>query len=58
MLVLSRKPGEKIRIAEDIVIIVQEVKGDLVKIGIEAPKLVRVLRGELLDTRRNIQHIA
>jgi len=36
------------RIAEDIVIVVREVKGDRVKIGIEALKLVRVLRGELL----------
>jgi carbon storage regulator len=50
MLVLSRKAGEAIRIAEDIVIVIQEVKGDRVKISIEAPRRVRVLRGELLGT--------
>ena len=48
MLVLSRKAGESICIAEDIVIVVQKVRGDRVTIGIEAPELVRVLRGELL----------
>ena len=58
MLVLSRKVGERIRIAGDIVVVVTAIQGDRIKIGIEAPKLVRVLRGELLDTRRTVQHIA
>ncbi len=48
MLILSRKVGEAISIAEDIVIVVQEVKGKQVKIGIEAPAWAPVLRGELL----------
>lgn len=48
MLVLSRKVGEQIRISENIVVVVKEIQGDRVKIGIEAPKLVRILRGELL----------
>lgn len=47
MLVLSRKVGEKLLIGENIVITVTEVRGDKVRIGIEAPPDVRVLREEL-----------
>lgn len=47
MLVLSRKVGEAIRIGTDIVIIVRQIKGDRVSVGIEAPITIRVLRGEL-----------
>jgi carbon storage regulator len=50
MLVLSRKVGERIRIAEDIVVVITAIKGDRIKIGIEAPESVRILRGELLNT--------
>jgi carbon storage regulator len=55
MLVLSRKVGERIRIAADIVIVVTAIQGDRIKIGIEAPKSVRVLRGELREIRPAIQ---
>jgi carbon storage regulator len=47
MLVLSRRPGEKVIIGKDIVITVARVNGDRVKIGIDAPPELRVLRGEL-----------
>ncbi len=47
MLVLSRKVGEKLYIGEDIVLTVTMVKGNRVKLGIEAPEHVRVVRGEL-----------
>ena len=47
MLVLTRKVGESICIAKDIVIVVKQIKGDRVSVGIEAPKMIRVLRGEL-----------
>ena len=47
MLVLSRKKDEKIVIGENIVITVVEVRGSIVRIGIEAPKEIKVLRGEL-----------
>lgn len=47
MLVLSRKPGEQIRIGDNITITVVEVRGNRVKIGIEAPRSVGVVRGEL-----------
>ncbi len=47
MLILSRKIGEQIRIARDIVAVVTAIQGDRIKIGIEALKTIRVLRGEL-----------
>jgi carbon storage regulator len=48
MLVLTRKPAEIIRIGEDIVIKVIKTGKGTVKIGIEAPANVRVMRGELV----------
>ena len=48
MLVLSRKENETIKIGDDIEIRILEVKGDTVRIGIEAPKSVDILRGELV----------
>jgi carbon storage regulator len=47
MLVLSRKPGEQLRIGDNITITVVEVRGNRVKIGIEAPRSVGVVRSEL-----------
>lgn len=47
MLVLSRKVGETIWIGEDVEIVVTEVKGDQVKLGINAPRNIDVIRGEL-----------
>ena len=47
MLVLSRKVNETIKIGDDIEIRILEVKGDTIRIGIEAPKSVDILRGEL-----------
>jgi len=48
MLVLTRKQNEKIRIGDNITITVVRMKGKAVRLGIEAPKNVNVLRGELL----------
>lgn len=47
MLVLSRKAGERIKIGDNIVVIVNRVRGNAVQIGIEAPRDVRILRTEL-----------
>lgn len=47
MLVLTRKHQEKIRIGEHIVITVLKTKGKTVRLGIEAPSEVPVIRGEL-----------
>lgn len=49
MLVLSRKPGEAIRIGDDIEVSIIEVRGDTVRIGINAPRSVDIFRKELLD---------
>ncbi len=49
MLILSRKVDEKIRIGNDITLTIIEVKGEQVKIGVEAPKNVKVFRQEVFD---------
>ena len=47
MLVLSRKCGQTVCIGQDITITFLRVGGQVTKIGIDAPPLVRILRGEL-----------
>lgn len=47
MLVLSRKPGESIKLGDDIEIILVAVEGQRVRIGIKAPREVRILRTEI-----------
>jgi len=47
MLVLSRKEGERIIIGDGIVLTINRIAGNRVAIGIEAPRDVRVVRGEL-----------
>jgi carbon storage regulator len=49
MLVLSRRTGESVVIGDDVVITVLEVRGDVVRIGIDAPRSVAVHRAELLE---------
>lgn len=49
MLVLTRKRDESILISDDIEIIVIEVSEDKVKLGIKAPKTMKVFRKELLQ---------
>jgi carbon storage regulator len=49
MLVLSRRPGESVVLGEDITITVLEVRGDVVRVGIDAPRSLKVHRAELLE---------
>jgi carbon storage regulator len=49
MLVLARKKNESIIIRDDIVVTVVEVRGDTVRLGIEAPREVTVHRREVYD---------
>ncbi|MGP1430737.1 MAG: carbon storage regulator CsrA [Treponema sp.] len=49
MLILSRKTNQKIRIGDSIELTVIEVRGDQVKIGVEAPRSVKVFREEIYD---------
>jgi carbon storage regulator CsrA len=47
MLVLSRKLNEQIRIGENITVTILRVKGNTVRVGVDAPRSVRVIRSEL-----------
>ena len=49
MLVLGRKSMECIRIGDNVVVSVLEIRGNKVRIGIDAPREIQVLRCELLD---------
>lgn len=49
MLILQRKKGESIQIGDDIIISISEVSGDRVKLAIDAPLSVAVLRSELVE---------
>ena len=49
MLVLSRKKNERIVINDDITIVVVEIRGDKVRLGVEAPKEIPVHRREVAD---------
>ncbi len=49
MLVLSRKKNESIVINDDITIVVVEIRGDKVRLGVEAPKQIPVHRREVYD---------
>ncbi|HBG36208.1 MAG TPA: carbon storage regulator CsrA [Treponemataceae bacterium] len=53
MLILSRKINEKIKIGEDITLSIIEIKADQVKIGIDAPKEVKVFRQEVFNAIQN-----
>ncbi len=53
MLILSRKTDQQIKIGEDITLTIIEIKGDQVKIGVEAPKEIKVFRQEVFSAIKN-----
>jgi len=53
MLVVTRKSGESLIIGEDIEVVVLETRDGGVKIGINAPKSVKVYRKEIFEDIRN-----
>jgi carbon storage regulator CsrA len=55
MLVLSRKTDEKIVIGDDIEITVTQIQNGKVRIGVQAPKEVRILRGELVNAETIVE---
>ena len=51
MLVLSRKKNEQIQIGEDVRIVVIEIRGDKVRLGIDAPTTIPVHRSEIYEAK-------
>ena len=57
MLVLSRKKNESIIINDNMTIVVVEIRGDKVRLGVEAPKEIPVHRNEVYDAIRRNQEL-
>jgi len=57
MLVLSRKSGERIHIGDNIIVEVRRLAGNRVSLAIEAPRSVRVLRGELWQSATDFDEV-
>jgi carbon storage regulator len=53
MLVLSRKESEKVLLGDDIVLTIVRLSGDRVRLGIEAPSEMLILREELDESEKN-----
>ena len=53
MLIITRKKGESLMIGDDIEITISKIEDGSVKIGIQAPKEVSILRKELLEEVKN-----
>ena len=58
MLVLSRKESEKIMLGDSIVLTIVRVSGDRVRLGIEAPSDMLILRKELEDSGEALSRAA
>jgi carbon storage regulator len=58
MLVLSRKVGERIHVGDDIVLEIRRIAGNRVTLALEAPRDVRILRGELNQAAREFRPAA
>jgi carbon storage regulator len=58
MLILTRKLNEKLVIGDGIVVSIIEVRGDQVKLGIEAPRTVKVFRQEVYDAIQEQNRLA
>ena len=52
MLIITRRPGEKIMLGDDIVVHVMEIVGNSVRVGIQAPRSVPVYREEIWNAVR------
>jgi carbon storage regulator len=53
MLIVTRRPGEKIMVGDDIVVHVMEIVGNSVRVGIEAPRSIPVYREEIWHAVRD-----
>ena len=52
MLIITRRPGEKIMLGDDIVVHVMEIVGNSVRVGIQAPRSIPVYREEIWNAVR------
>jgi carbon storage regulator len=52
VLIITRKPGEKIMLGDDVVVHVMEIVGNSVRVGIQAPRSLPVYREEIWDAVR------
>jgi carbon storage regulator len=55
MLVLSRKVGERIHVGDNIVLEIRRIAGNRVTLALDAPRNVRILRGELEEAARQFR---
>lgn len=58
MLILTRREGEVIRIGNDVQVVVVGMQGNHVRLGIEAPRDIHILRQELIDRRQEAGEVA
>jgi carbon storage regulator len=58
MLILSRRLNEKLVIGDGVVVSIIEIRGDQVKLGIDAPKSVKVFRQEVYDAIQEENRLA
>jgi len=49
MLALTRKPGQRIVIGDNIVVTVVDIKGENIRLAIDAPREIKIYRGEIYD---------
>ena len=49
MLIITRRPGEKVMLGDDIVLHVMEIVGNSVRVGIDAPRCLPVYREEIWE---------
>lgn len=55
MLVLSRKVGERIHVGDNVVLEIRRIAGNRVTLALDAPRHVRILRGELDEAAREFR---
>lgn len=58
MLALTRKVGEKLIIDDNIILTIVEIKGDNIRVAIDAPKKIKIYRGEIYDAIVNENKMA
>jgi carbon storage regulator len=59
MLVLTRRTGESVKIGDDITLTILGVNGNQIRVGVDAPREIQILRGELTPrSRAHVQNVS